>query len=53
MTATWIVGVDGSENSLHALEWAIDQAVGRAVRLVLLSTWSPPLTAAGRFPEAA
>lgn len=53
MTATWIVGVDGSENSLHALEWGIDQAVGRDVRIVLLSTWSLPITAAGMFAEAA
>jgi len=51
MTSTWIVGVDGSDNSLHALEWAIDQAVGRDVRLVLLATWTAPLMTTGMFPE--
>jgi nucleotide-binding universal stress UspA family protein len=47
MTSPWIVGVDGSDNSRHALEWAIDQAVGRDVRIVLLATWTAPLTGTG------
>jgi nucleotide-binding universal stress UspA family protein len=51
MTSTWIVGVDGSDNSLHALEWAIDQAIGRAVRLVLLASWGAPVVTTGLFPE--
>jgi nucleotide-binding universal stress UspA family protein len=51
MTATWIVGVDGSENSLHAVEWAIDQAIGRDVEIVLLASWSAPLTTSGMFAE--
>ncbi len=51
MAATWIVGVDGSDNSLNAVEWAIDQAVGRDVRIVLLATWSVPITTGGMFAE--
>lgn len=47
MTATWVVGVDGSENARHAAEWALDQAQGRDVRIVLLSTWNVPVVPAG------
>ena len=51
MAATWVVGVDGSDNSLHAVEWAIDQAIGREVRIVLLASWSVPITTGGMFAE--
>src|SRR5688572_28527959 len=39
MTGTWIVGVDGSDDSRVALEWAVAQAKGRAVRIVVLAAW--------------
>ena len=29
MTHTWIVGVDGSDNTRHALQWSVQQAIGR------------------------
>lgn len=51
MTTTWLVGVDGSDNSLHAVEWTIDQAVGRDVRVVVVAAWSPPIMTGGGAPE--
>lgn len=47
MTQTWVVGVDGSENARHAATWALDQADGRDVRIVLVASWSVPVTAGG------
>ncbi|MGH9135281.1 MAG: universal stress protein, partial [Ilumatobacteraceae bacterium] len=40
---TWIVGVDGSEDSQAALQWAVAQAAGRGVEIVALSTWRAPI----------
>lgn len=37
-----VVGVDGSEASLQALRFAVDQATGRGVGLRVLRAWSPP-----------
>lgn len=47
MTSTWIVGADGSANARHAAEWAVDQAVGRDVRIIVLATWTVPLVSTG------
>ena len=47
MTSTWIVGVDGSDNAWHAAEWAVDQAVGRDVRITVLATWTVPIVPMG------
>lgn len=47
MTSTWVVGVDGSEDARHAAEWAVDQAAGRDVRIVVLATWTTPVAATG------
>jgi nucleotide-binding universal stress UspA family protein len=47
MRATWVVGVDGSDNARHAAQWALDQAAGRDVRLVLLATWTVPVAPVG------
>jgi nucleotide-binding universal stress UspA family protein len=33
-----IVGIDGSQAAIHAAEWAVDEAISRAVPLLLLST---------------
>ncbi len=41
---TWIVGVDGSERSGHALRWAARNAPGRASRLRVIRAWSIPTT---------
>lgn len=41
----WVVGIDGSEDSLVALRWAITQAAGRDVRIAAVSTWNVPMTA--------
>jgi len=46
MTARWIVGVDGSHGSRHALEWTVAQAVGRDVSVDAVSAWNVPLTGA-------
>ena len=37
-----VVGVDGSENSRRALEWAIDEARIRQARLTVVSAWQIP-----------
>ncbi|WP_415947182.1 universal stress protein [Streptomyces sp. KLOTTS4A1] len=41
MEAPVVVGVDGSDGSLRALDWAVDEAVrhGRALRIVHASPW--------------
>jgi nucleotide-binding universal stress UspA family protein len=35
-----VVGVDGSESSRHAVEWAVDEARARNLSVHLLSAWS-------------
>lgn len=41
-----VVGTDGSENSVRALRWAIDEAVIRDAEVELVHAYSdPPLTA--------
>lgn len=40
-----IVGVDGSEPSLKALEWAIVEAKLRSAELTIVTTWSYPIMA--------
>jgi nucleotide-binding universal stress UspA family protein len=52
MTSTWVVGVDGSDNARHAAEWAVDQAIGRDVRITVLATWTVPLVTTGMLPAA-
>ena len=41
---TWIVGVDGSENSVRALEWAVRHAPTRASTLRVIQAWRVPTT---------
>ncbi|HAP77919.1 MAG TPA: universal stress protein [Acidimicrobiaceae bacterium] len=41
-----VVGVDGSEGSDGALEWAIDEALRSGAELVLVHAWTYPYTAA-------
>ena len=43
MPGTVVVGVDGSEGSLHALDWAIDAAAGRGATLRLVYAMGLPL----------
>ena len=43
MSQTWVVGVDGSEDSRTALEWATAQATGRDVEILALCTWRAPI----------
>ena len=33
-----IVGIDGSQAAIHAAEWAVDEAVGRGVSLLMLAS---------------
>ena len=42
-TRVWIVAVDGSDDSRTALEWAVAQATGHGVNLVVLCTWRAPI----------
>lgn len=42
----WIVGVDGSDSSRHAADWATMQADGRATELQLTITWTAPVSTA-------
>ncbi len=37
-----MVGVDGSETGQHALAWAVEEAVSRRWRMLLVSAWSVP-----------
>jgi len=40
---TWVVGVDGSDDSRTALAWAVAQATGRDVQILALCTWLAPI----------
>jgi len=40
-----VVGVDGSESSRTALEWAVDEASHRGATVVAVHAWEPILTA--------
>jgi nucleotide-binding universal stress UspA family protein len=40
-----VVGVDGSEGSWHALQWAFDEAALRGTLLSVVHAWPPPLVA--------
>ena len=42
-TPTWVVGVDGSDDSRTALAWAVAQATGRDAQIVALCTWLAPI----------
>lgn len=45
-----VVGVDGSEGSLRALQWAAEEARVRAVGMLVVTCWQfPALVAAGPF----
>ena len=37
-----IVGVDGSDSSRAALQWAYDEAAHHGASLTVISTWHPP-----------
>lgn len=41
----WVVGVDGSSCSRHALEWATQHAPSRAAALHLVTAWQVPIIA--------
>ena len=41
-----VVGVDGSENSRHALEWAAAEEALRGAHLHIVSTWEFPMMVA-------
>ena len=41
---TIVVGVDGSQQSLDALRWAVEEALLRSAKVVALHAWSVPQT---------
>jgi nucleotide-binding universal stress UspA family protein len=41
---TWVVGVDGSVDSVRAVRWAVHNAPGRAAKLRVVRAWSIPTT---------
>ncbi len=41
-----IVGVDGSENSMDALRWAVEEAALRKTTVRVISAWTYPVTPA-------
>lgn len=53
MTETWVVGVDGSEHSRAALDWAVEQSRGRDVTLRPVSAWQFPYVGVGPLTGAA
>lgn len=44
-----VVGVDGSENSQRALEWAATEARSRDAELVVVHAWTVPVMTYGTF----
>jgi len=44
-----VVGVDGSEGSLHALRWAVEEARVRGARLRAVFAWEPPVQVIGGY----
>ncbi len=50
--ATIVVGVDGSQNSYAALQWAIEEAKLRAESVEAVAAWTPP-TMMFPMPDAA
>lgn len=45
-----VVGIDGSESSLHALRWAAQQAEATGASLEVVMTWSWPLSYGWAIP---
>jgi nucleotide-binding universal stress UspA family protein len=45
-----VVGIDGSDESRAALQWAVDEATLRGATLELVHAWSPPYV--GAYPFA-
>jgi nucleotide-binding universal stress UspA family protein len=43
---TWVVGIDGSDCSTNALDWAVENAAGRTTGLHLVTAWQMPLVGA-------
>lgn len=48
---TWVVGLDGSDCSANALEWAAANAAGRAADVRLVTAWQTPVV--GAYPMSA
>jgi nucleotide-binding universal stress UspA family protein len=48
---TWVVGLDGSECSSNALEWAAANVAGRATAIELVTAWQTPVV--GAYPMSA
>jgi nucleotide-binding universal stress UspA family protein len=46
-----VVGVDGSEGSLTALRWAVEEAARRQATLDVVTTWTYPALAALPVPS--
>jgi nucleotide-binding universal stress UspA family protein len=44
------VGIDGSDNSLRALDWAIQEAHTQGARLIVVHAWSQPALAHTSVP---
>ena len=45
-----VVGVDGSECSQQALEWALDEATLRGAQVDVVCAWAPPVMAYAAVP---
>lgn len=52
-TETIVVGIDGSDNSQHALLWAIDRAKRTGGRIRAVHSWHVPYAALGPGPLGA
>lgn len=44
----WVVGLDGSDCAINALEWAVSNVEGRASSIELVTAWQTPV--AGAYP---
>jgi nucleotide-binding universal stress UspA family protein len=45
--ARYVVGVDGSESSVRALQWAVDRAARDGAEVEAVHSWHIPYTASG------
>lgn len=52
MSITYVVGVDGSDHSKDALQWAVDDASSRGGSVTAVLTWQMPYDGSGIVPTA-
>lgn len=49
LNVQWLVGVDGSKGSGHALRWSVSLAEARSARIRVVRAWQPRVSAVGEL----